>query len=188
MYSTGKLVMECILETKAATILEFVHGLRGSLHVAYIQGCGHPSCSRTWPISGVLCQLSCPRNETVDGAAHPGAQDCGDHFARLEERSLFRRRTSETTSSLSVCREPVHPCSHPPAMAYRFFRRSGSRASIRNPVRRNGCFGQRVSRETLCPLGQPEKVIGRESQIEPWLALHNHSACLRQKPKGVATT
>ena len=27
---TGKLVMECILETKAATILQFIHGLRGS--------------------------------------------------------------------------------------------------------------------------------------------------------------
>jgi hypothetical protein len=31
--STGKLVMECILETKAATILQFIHGLRGGLHV-----------------------------------------------------------------------------------------------------------------------------------------------------------
>jgi hypothetical protein len=29
--STGKLVMESILETKAATILQFIHGLRGSL-------------------------------------------------------------------------------------------------------------------------------------------------------------
>jgi len=28
---TGKLVMECILETKAATILEFFAGLRGTL-------------------------------------------------------------------------------------------------------------------------------------------------------------
>ena len=27
--STGKLVMESILETKAATILQFIHGLRG---------------------------------------------------------------------------------------------------------------------------------------------------------------
>jgi hypothetical protein len=27
--SVGKLVMEAILETKAATILQFVHGLRG---------------------------------------------------------------------------------------------------------------------------------------------------------------
>ena len=31
--STGKLVMEAILETKAETILQFIHGLRGSLHV-----------------------------------------------------------------------------------------------------------------------------------------------------------
>ena len=31
--SSGKLVMESIMETKAITILQFVHGLRGSLHV-----------------------------------------------------------------------------------------------------------------------------------------------------------
>ena len=30
MDSTGKLVMECILETKAATILQFFAGLRGN--------------------------------------------------------------------------------------------------------------------------------------------------------------
>ncbi len=36
--STGKLVMECILETKAATILQFVLGLRGSLHVTFEEG------------------------------------------------------------------------------------------------------------------------------------------------------
>jgi transposase len=32
---SGKLVMECILETKAATILQFLAGLRGSLHVTF---------------------------------------------------------------------------------------------------------------------------------------------------------
>ena len=36
--SSGKLVMESILETKAATILQFVHGLRGSLHVTLEEG------------------------------------------------------------------------------------------------------------------------------------------------------
>jgi transposase len=36
--STGKLVMESILETKAATILQFVQGLRGGLHVAFEEG------------------------------------------------------------------------------------------------------------------------------------------------------
>ena len=34
----GKLIMERILETKAATILEFVRGLRGSLSVTFEEG------------------------------------------------------------------------------------------------------------------------------------------------------
>jgi len=36
--STGKLVMESILETKATTILQFFQGLRGSVHVALEEG------------------------------------------------------------------------------------------------------------------------------------------------------
>src|SRR5580704_10888950 len=36
--STGKLVMESILETKAETILQFLRGLRGSLHVTFEEG------------------------------------------------------------------------------------------------------------------------------------------------------
>ena len=38
MDSTGKLIMECILETKAATILEFIDGLRGTLSVTFEEG------------------------------------------------------------------------------------------------------------------------------------------------------
>jgi len=36
--STGKLVMESILETKATTVLQFIDGLRGSLHVTFEEG------------------------------------------------------------------------------------------------------------------------------------------------------
>src|SRR5260370_40090482 len=36
--SSGKLVMESIIETKAITILEFVHGLRGSLFLTFEEG------------------------------------------------------------------------------------------------------------------------------------------------------
>src|SRR5258706_14776607 len=36
--SNGNLVMEATLETKAETILEFVHGLRGSLQVSFEEG------------------------------------------------------------------------------------------------------------------------------------------------------
>jgi len=36
--SAGKLLMEAILETKAETILQFIRGLRGSLHVTFEEG------------------------------------------------------------------------------------------------------------------------------------------------------
>jgi hypothetical protein len=36
--AAGKLVMEAILETKAETILQFIHGPRGSLHVTFEEG------------------------------------------------------------------------------------------------------------------------------------------------------
>src|SRR5450759_853031 len=73
----------------------------------YLQGCGDPGrcCSRT--VSGVPRRFSSPGDEANDGAPHSGAQDRGHHFDRLEERSWFRRRTSETASSLSVCGESI---------------------------------------------------------------------------------
>jgi hypothetical protein len=36
--SVGKLVVESIIDTKAATILQFMAGLRGSLHVTFEEG------------------------------------------------------------------------------------------------------------------------------------------------------
>jgi transposase len=36
--SAGRLVMEAILETIASTILQFIHGLRGSLRVTFEEG------------------------------------------------------------------------------------------------------------------------------------------------------
>src|ERR1700730_15179701 len=36
--SAGKVLMECIIETKASTVLEFVQGLRGSLWVNFEEG------------------------------------------------------------------------------------------------------------------------------------------------------
>jgi transposase len=35
---SGKVVMECVIETKASTILQFIHGLRGDLHVTFEEG------------------------------------------------------------------------------------------------------------------------------------------------------
>ena len=38
MDGKGKLIMECILETKVDTILELVHGLRGTVWVTFEEG------------------------------------------------------------------------------------------------------------------------------------------------------
>ena len=36
--SSGKLVMESIVETRASSILQFIQGLRGELHVTWEEG------------------------------------------------------------------------------------------------------------------------------------------------------
>ncbi len=38
MSSAGKIVMECVIETKAITILQFIQGLRGDLQVTFEEG------------------------------------------------------------------------------------------------------------------------------------------------------
>jgi transposase len=38
MDASGRLIMECLLETKAATIVEFIQGLRGTLAVTFEEG------------------------------------------------------------------------------------------------------------------------------------------------------
>jgi len=55
------------------------------------------------------------------------------------------------------------------ALACRFSKRSGSGESIQPCRRHQRCLAPRVSLLTLCPLGQPKKAIGHESQIELWL-------------------
>ena len=38
MNSVGKVVMECVIETKASTLLQFIHGLRGDVRVTFEEG------------------------------------------------------------------------------------------------------------------------------------------------------
>jgi hypothetical protein len=45
MNAAGKLVMESIVETKAATIGQFIEGLRGELYVTFEEGRGPPGCT-----------------------------------------------------------------------------------------------------------------------------------------------
>ena len=68
--SSGKLIMESILETKAATILQFLAGLRGTLSVTFEEG--------TW--AAWLYDLLKPH------AANPGS------VQSAEERAAQRRK------------------------------------------------------------------------------------------------
>jgi len=52
MDPSGNVLMECLLETKAATILEFIQGLRGTLSLTFEEGHG---CVVTRP-SETACQ------------------------------------------------------------------------------------------------------------------------------------
>jgi hypothetical protein len=38
MNAAGKIVMECVIETKASILLQFMHGLRGDLQVTFEEG------------------------------------------------------------------------------------------------------------------------------------------------------
>lgn len=38
MDATGRILMECVLRTEAATILQFVQGLRGSIYLTFEEG------------------------------------------------------------------------------------------------------------------------------------------------------
>ena len=61
---SGKLVMETILETKASSILQFLHGLRGELHVTWKKGPGRRGCT-------ICCSRRCSRFWCAIRAAMP---------------------------------------------------------------------------------------------------------------------
>jgi hypothetical protein len=91
--------MECVIETKAGTVLEFIRGLRRSICVTFEEG-----TSATW-----LYDLLKPHIAQVEDKLQPAkrlraprSQDCSDRLKDLEKRRTFRSRTIETTSSLSV--------------------------------------------------------------------------------------
>ncbi len=62
-----------------------------------------------------------------------------------------------------------------------FSARQGSRVSIQGKSR------QEVSFPTLCPLGQPNKAVGLESPIKPWLA-HAHPGSLQAQQSRTGRT
>src|SRR5713101_328637 len=68
----------------------------------HLQKCGEYGQQPRGSVPRFLPRLAHQRHAASNGSPHLGAKDCGDHSHRLEERSTFRRETTEATSSLSV--------------------------------------------------------------------------------------
>jgi transposase len=82
MDSTAKLILESILETKAATILQFLGGLRGSLLVTFEEG---PSAAWLYDLlkPHVANVLVCdPRTDRID-ARKLAELLCGNHLSPI---------------------------------------------------------------------------------------------------------
>ncbi len=78
--SAGKLVMESILETKAATILQFIQGLRGSLSVTFEEG----TCA-TWLYDLLVRQVA---NVVVCDPRKNALLRAGNKNDRIDARKL----------------------------------------------------------------------------------------------------
>jgi transposase len=67
-----------------------------------LQEYGHPSQLWHRTVPRFLRRFADQGDEAGDGSPDTGAQDRGHYFDTLEERSKFRRRTTENASSLSI--------------------------------------------------------------------------------------
>src|SRR5258707_643257 len=67
-----------------------------------VQGGGRRGFDQARPVGGVLRSPGGQRHAAGDGTTYLGQEDCHDCFDRVEERSVLRRPSFETTNSLSV--------------------------------------------------------------------------------------
>src|SRR5580693_8748661 len=96
--SDGRLIMESILETKAATILQFVHGLRGSLHITFEEG----TCAawlhallQPYVTRVVVCD---PRKNALLKSGNKNDRIDARKLADLLRSGCFRRFTTARTA------------------------------------------------------------------------------------------
>ena len=74
MNAAGKIVMECVIETKANMILDFIHGLRGDLHVTFEEGTWAACISKIFPVP----LDSVPATSAPDGVANMPSASTAD--------------------------------------------------------------------------------------------------------------
>ena len=91
MDATGKLVMECLLETKAATVVEFIQGLHGTLSLTFEEG-----TSAAWLHD--LLQPHVSRLAVCDPRKNALLKD-GSKSDRIDARKLAELLTHQPTEA-----------------------------------------------------------------------------------------
>jgi transposase len=91
----GKLVMECVIETKANVILDVIHGLRGELYVTFEEG--------TW--ATWLYDLLKPHVTKLVVCDPRKNSRQGNKNDRIDARELADRLYMRTSSARSITAE-----------------------------------------------------------------------------------
>src|SRR5438445_8131168 len=95
MNGEGKLVMESIIETKAITILQFIQGLRGDLHVTLEEG--------TWNLGGLVVRPpETTRHEASSVRSTEKRPDEGRQQERQDRRAQAGRSATRRISALGL--------------------------------------------------------------------------------------
>src|SRR5262244_1839122 len=164
----GRLIMECVLETKAATILEFIQGLRGTLAVTFEEG-----TSAAWLHDLLKPHIS--RLVVCDPRKASLLKD-GNKSDRMDARKLAELlRTNQVKPVKSLYRSWAIPCSG--TTIYAPLHRAEWLAKIVEP-------GVRVRAEHLYEQLDSVQPIRRQARRELLVESHKHAAVnlLRQIP------
>src|SRR5207245_11781593 len=104
--SAGKLVMEAILETKAETMLQFLLGLRGSLHVTLEEGTWGAWRHDLWKPHVTRGLVSDPRKNDLGRDGSRNDRRDARELAELPYRHKAKR-ADHCEQGLRTCSEPA---------------------------------------------------------------------------------
>ena len=97
----GKIVMESILETKAATILAFIQGIPGNLWVTFEEG-----TSAAWLCDLGCCQLK-PHETSLGRLTKGNSKSSGRRYPLAKLRRTEISRAGDESSSTDVAQRGI---------------------------------------------------------------------------------
>ena len=105
---SGKLVMESIVETKASSILQFIHGLRGELHVTWEEGTWAAWLSRGTVTRNSMCSLLVPSSVASASSSEQGVGLAIENAVSLLDGGLADGLRQVTVAGAGRSRNMMH--------------------------------------------------------------------------------